>query len=160
MGWLDDAAGWIDERKKDVEGLSSAVAAAPEAAVKKVQEAIIGSQKASEAWSRELEDVVLKAGTMPYEMLPQPIKDQLEKLKKTGAALTETTQSIIADIRIPEIPEIIEPLDLFGAVNQILRIIRVPGHLFLNWMKITEQIFTGNSTLFKELERYGKRTGR
>ena len=157
MGWLDDAGKWLDDRKKDAEALSNAVIQAPETAVKAAQNAIKGTQKTADEWGKELEDVVLKSGTMPYEQLPQPIKDLLDKLKKDSAALSTATQEIITGLQIPEIPEIPVPGDLFGAAKQILNIIRIPGHIFLNWMKITETIYQDNDSLLKEMERLGKR---
>jgi len=156
MGWLDDAAAWIDDRKKDAEALSSTVAKAAEATVKAAVEPILYIEKTAREWTAALEDIVLKYGNTPYEMLPQLIKDKLKELNVSKEQLTTATQEIITGLEIPGIPEIPVPGDLFGAAKQILSIIRIPGHIFLNWMKITETIYNDNNSLFKELRKYGR----
>lgn len=157
MTWLDDAIGWIDNRKKDTEELTGAVAEATEATVRPLQEKITDTQKATTEWSRELEDIVLKSGTIPYGILSQPIKDQIDRLKKQSAALSETTYGIISDLKLPEIPEIPVPFDLFGAVKEILGILRKMGDIIINWQRYSKIIFTGLHDYMEEMKRLGRR---
>ena len=158
MGWLDDAAKWVSDRKKEADDFTSAVSKATEATVKTAMEPILQVEKQGREWTAELEDIVLKYGNTPYEQLPQLIKDKIKELNISKEQLSIVTQEIITGLKIPGIPEIPAPGDLLGAVKQILSIVTKLGYVVTNWKNYTTNIFTNLNDYLKEMNKYGGRT--
>ena len=156
MGWLDDAAAWVDDRKKEAEALAASVAKAAEPVVKAATEPILMIEKAGREWTAELEEIVLKYGNTPYEVLPQLIKDKLKELNVSKEQLTEVTEITMNALK--EAPGEVLPMpgDLFGAVKQILICVRDLSSILTNWQRYSTKIFTDLDEYFKELGKYGR----